>query len=109
MPDEVYERDALLEYKQALQHWDDKIKTPEQALIRVVDWRRLMIKLRKYASNPFVAKSLEEAMEYLAKAEKKVEEMKPQRPDWWPSRLRVKPAKVPSTRWRDHWVPPVSW
>jgi hypothetical protein len=112
MPDEVYERDALLEYKQALEHWDDKIKTPEQALIRVVDWRRLMIKLRKYASNPFVAKSLEEAMEYLAKAEQKVEEMKP--PTLLPP-PRVKPSKPPAKSlsdrppWRDHWVPPMSW
>lgn len=109
MPDETYINDALLIYKQALQHWNDKIKTPEEALIRVVNWRRTVIKLKQYASNPFVAASLKEAMEYLAKAEQKVEEMKPPRPDWWPSRLRVKPAKLPPPPWRDHWVPPLSW
>jgi hypothetical protein len=108
MPDEIYINAALLTYKQALEHWNGIIKTPEQALIRVVDWRRTVIKLQQYASNDLVASSLKEALEYLAKAEEKVKVMKP------PPHNKSVPEKphgksVPANRWRDHWVPPMSW
>ena len=109
MPGEIYINDDLLTYKHALEHWNDKIKTPEDALVRVVNWRRTVIKLQQHASNPLAAKSLKEALEYLAKAEEKVEEMKPPQPARSACCSRVKPAKLPPTRWRDHWVPPMSW
>ena len=106
--DEIYSNDALLTYEQALKRWNAKIRTPEDALIRVVEWRRLVLKLQLYASNPFVAKSLKEALVYLANAEKKVEEMEtPPRTKSAPEKPRGK--TVPTTRWRDHWVPPMSW
>lgn len=108
MPNEIYINDALLTYKQALEHWNNKLQTIEDARIRVVVWRKTVVKLQLYALNTFVAKSLEEAMKYLAKAEEKVEEMKPLlRTKSAPEKPRGK--TVPTTRWRDHWVPPMSW
>lgn len=106
--DEIYINDALLAYKQALEHWNDKLQTIEDARVRVVEWRRAVVKLREHASNDLVAKSLKEALVYLANAEKKVNEMEP------PLRAKTVPEKprgksVPTTRWRDHWVPPMFW
>ena len=106
--DKIYVNCALVDYRLALERWNKKLRTPEDALIRVVEWRRLVLKLQEYALHPFIAKSLKEALVYLAEAEKKVEEMK------LPPRTKPAPEKprgktVPTTRWRDHWVPPMSW
>ena len=92
--DEIYVNCALVDYRLALERWNNKIRTPEDALIRVVEWRRLVLKLQEHASHPFIAKSLKEALVYLAKAEKATK----------------KPCTTPAkqiTRWRNHWVPPV--
>ena len=106
--DEIYVNCALVDYKKALERWNNKLRTPEDALIRVVEWRRLVLKLQEYACNPHIAKSLKEALVYLAKAEEKVKVMKP------PPHNKSVPEKphgksVPANRWRDHWVPPMSW
>ena len=102
--DEIYINDALLTYKQALEHWNDKLRTIEDARIRVVEWRRTVIKLQEYASNDLVAKSLKEALMYLADAES---EAKKPHTNSVPEKPRGK--TVPTTRWRDHWVPPKFW
>lgn len=106
----VFLRDALLEYKQALERWNDKLHTIEDARVRVVEWRRAVVKLREHASNDLVAKTLKEALVYLANAEKKVNEMEPPlRAKTVPEKPRSKSVKPPITRWRDHWVPPKFW
>lgn len=107
--DEIYINDALLTYKQALEHWNDKLQTIEDARIRVVEWRRTVIKLDKYASNDLVAKSLKEALVYLADAE--AEAKKPRTKSAKSSSAPEKPRgkSVPANRWRDHWVPPMFW
>uniref|UniRef100_A0A6C0B3E1 Uncharacterized protein n=1 Tax=viral metagenome TaxID=1070528 RepID=A0A6C0B3E1_9ZZZZ len=95
MTDEIHANYALGYYKQALGEWNNKIRTPEDALIRVVEWRRVVLKLQTHTSkSPFIAESLKEALVYLANAEKAIK----------------KPSTTPAkqvTRWRNHWVPPV--
>ena len=95
MTDEIHANYALGYYKQALGEWNNKIRTPEDALIRVVEWRRVVLKLQTHSlKSPFVAKSLKEALVYLANAEKAIK----------------KPCTTPAkqiTRWRNHWVPPL--
>jgi hypothetical protein len=102
MTDEIHANYALGYYKQALGEWNNKIRTPEDALIRVVEWRRVVLKLQTHAlKSPFVAKSLKEALVYLANAEKATKK---------PSSKLEQPCTTPAkqiTRWRNHWVPPL--
>jgi len=109
MTKEIFERDALDEYQRALECWNNKIRTLEDARVRVVNWRKTSIKLKQHASTDVVRDSLVEALEYLASAEKAVEKMKPA-PAKSAKKLaeQTKPrAKI--TRWRDHWQPPMFW
>ena len=107
--DEIYVNCALVDYRLALERWNKKLRTPEDALIRVVEWRRLVLKLQEYASHPFIAKSLKEALVYLADAE--AEAKKPRTKSAKSSSAPEKPRgkSVPANRWRDHWVPPMFW
>jgi len=98
---EIYVNYALVEYRRALERWNKKLRTPEDALIRVIEWRRLVIKLQEHASHPFIAKSLKEALVYLASAEKATK-----KPSSKPEQPRATSPK-PITRWRSHWVSPL--